>query len=73
MHLYKVKFDNNKVVSCKEMSPDTPMQSSHYYEHNEGQLVYAVLKAVSKEDAKAKALEIVREVNELVKGTGTER
>lgn len=58
MPFYHVVFANNRIVSCEEehrIIPDKGM----YYEHNNGMLLFAYLKAVSFADAVTKANELM--------------
>lgn len=64
MHIYKISFLKNEVLSIMEAAPETHFDGSVFYEEIKGQLIFAIVKAKSKEGAAEIAKEIVDSVNE---------
>ncbi|WP_276135187.1 hypothetical protein [Polluticoccus soli] len=59
MHIYKITFLKNQVLSVTEAEPETHFDGSVFYEQANGQLIFAIVKAKSKEAAEEIAKEIV--------------
>lgn len=64
MNTYKVIFAKNTVISCDLLTGQLILKDGYYYEHKKGQLIYALINAVSEHEAISIACKIVREVTE---------
>jgi len=69
MNLYKIIFARNEVISCKEENNTEYIDGSYHYEHKNGKLIYALIKAESEDDARSKALVVIKEVTDKIFGT----
>ena len=62
MHVYKVIYAKNEIISCNKIEDSLSLITSYHYEHEKGQLIYALIKAADVEDALKIANEIILEV-----------
>ena len=67
MKVFKVIFAKNEVMTCSEVNVN--LEGNYDYEHDRGQLIYALIKAENETDAVCKSYEIVKELNDKVFGT----
>jgi hypothetical protein len=44
MKIYKVNFANNYPISCKEVTDRVEIKGAYHYEHDNGRLIYAIIK-----------------------------
>ncbi len=68
MNIYKVIFAKNEVIACDLITNKFVLNDDYLYHQVKGQLVYAIIKASSEEEAINKSCEIVKEVTEKVFG-----
>jgi len=68
MNTYKVIFARNEPLSC-EITNKVILNGDYDYKHDKGQLIYALIKADSEEDALNKSDKIIKEVTEKVFGS----
>lgn len=68
MNTYKIIFAKNTVLSC-EIVGNMLINSDHYYEHDKGQLIFALVHAENELDATNKGYKIIREFNEKIFGS----
>ena len=68
MNIYKVIFAKNEVISCDLISNKFELSEDYLYHHDKGQLIYAIIKANSEEDALNKSDQIIKEVAKKVFG-----
>ena len=74
MNKYRLVFVKNEVISCELMlSNDAEFDGDHYYEHNKGHLIFAIIKAETTADAIAKSDALVVEVTDKVQTQVTGR
>jgi hypothetical protein len=66
MLVYKVTFLNNEVISCGVTDPQKhkTMREDVYYSQNNGLLIFALIKANSKEQALSKASRLAQDFPE---------
>ena len=69
MNVYKLIFAKNTVVSCNHIKNQIKLDAQYYYEHDKGQLIYAIVKASNEDDAIATGNKIVKEVTEKIFGS----
>ncbi|MCD6013609.1 MAG: hypothetical protein K0Q79_3471 [Flavipsychrobacter sp.] len=70
MNKYKIIFVRNEVIACDLLlSNEVEFSGVYYYEHNRGNLIFAIIKADSVLGAINIADNIIKEVNEVVFGT----
>jgi len=67
MNTYKVIFARNVVLSCV-IENHAVLNKEYYYEHDKGQLMYALINAENEADAIHKSNKIIREVTEMIFG-----
>lgn len=62
MLVYKVTFVNNEILSCKH-SEDVSIEikGKYTYEHHNGYLIHAFVKAENEPDARKAAQKIIKE------------
>jgi hypothetical protein len=58
-------------MSCKLLPNHVKLKGSHYYQHDKGCVIYAIIEAPTEADALAKAAEIVQQVTERTFGQGS--
>lgn len=69
MNTYKAIYAKNKVVSCANVGNNVTLNEPYVYEHDKGQLIYALIQASSVDHAYLVAQQIVGELNEKMFGT----
>jgi hypothetical protein len=52
MNCYRVIFEDNRIISCEE-TPETISGKEPYYEHNDGLLSFAIIKADNESQARS--------------------
>lgn len=63
MSVFRIVFAKNEIISCKETTHDL-LSDIPYYEHKNGQVIFALVKAENEEDATAKARTIAEQVEQ---------
>lgn len=65
MLVYKVTFVNNKILSCVATEPakNIEMKDDIFYSQIKGLLIFALIKANSKEQALEKAAKLIKDVS----------
>jgi hypothetical protein len=66
MKVFKVIFAKNEVMACSQVTIN--LECDYNYEHDKGQLIYALIKAENETDAVCKSYQIVKELNEKIFG-----
>jgi hypothetical protein len=67
MRTYKIIFAKNEIISC-EIATESVLEGSYQYEHKKGNLIYAMIKAATEEEARKLANGIIEEVRSKVYG-----
>lgn len=49
--LFKLTYINNEVVSCKQAEKGLVLNGHYHYEHHNGKLIYALIKAENEKKA----------------------
>jgi len=68
MNIYKLTFARNKVFTCKEVSDRYSLNGIYHYEHKNGKLIYAIVKADSEPKALILVDTILKEIQEKIFG-----
>ncbi len=69
MKTFRIVFAKNEILTCKEAENNSNLNGSSYYEHENGNLIFAIVKAPGEEEAINMAKRIVQEVKERVYGS----
>ena len=59
MHIYKIIFVSNTILSCKLSNKTIVMEGEYMYQQYRGQLIYAFVKAENEDSARQFAQEII--------------
>jgi hypothetical protein len=62
MKIFRVSFIKNKILSVRTADNSVHFDGNIYYRHDKGQLLYAMIKANSEEEAKTIASSITQNV-----------
>jgi hypothetical protein len=62
MNIYKLIFANNEVVDVKPIQENIALNSPYHYEHKDGRLIYALIKADTPDTAIENAHMLLQEV-----------
>lgn len=68
MNTYKINFAKNTILSCEHVGKML-LNSDHYYEHDRGQLIFALVHAENELEAINKAYKLIKEFNEKIFGS----
>ncbi len=68
MKTFRLTFVRNEVLSCEEMRENLIIDGPFHYVHQQGKLIYALVKAEKEENALTIADHIVKEVRTNVFG-----
>jgi hypothetical protein len=63
MKLFKVTFVMNEIEECKEITSEFAFSGVYHYEHFQGKLIYAIIRAENKEAAHNIAHTIIKEMS----------
>ena len=69
MSVYKIIFARNKAMSCQVVKEQIKLQGAYSYEHDKGNLIYALVVADNEEHAMSMGDAIVKEVTDKVFGS----
>lgn len=69
MHIYKIIFVNNAVTTCEVVQRRVDLNSDYSYDHIKGKLIYALVKANSKDEAIKKGEQIAKQFTDKTFGT----
>lgn len=69
MNVYRVIFAKNEILSIKEVNSSDVLNGLYCYEHKNGMLLYAMVKAKTEDNALTIAMMIIKEVRRRVFGT----
>ena len=61
MHVYKIIFAMNTILSCRLTDSSVAMKGDLIYQQYKGQLIYALIRADSERKAKEKAKELIQQ------------
>ena len=61
MNIYKIIFAKNAIVDCQVVDRKIKLNSDCLYEHANGNLIYALIKAKNESEAITKSNEIIRD------------
>ena len=59
MKLFKVIFVNNTVSTCKLLDRKMKLNGEYFFDHTNGKLIYAIIKAETEAEASSKAQLII--------------
>ncbi|MCD6013768.1 MAG: hypothetical protein K0Q79_3630 [Flavipsychrobacter sp.] len=62
MNIYRITYIKNEVALCKEVNNTNEFNGIYHYEHDKGNLIYAIVKAENEENALTIAMFIAKEV-----------
>lgn len=62
MNCYKIIFVKNEIISCVKTREQLADNKHPHFEHHKGQVIHAIIKAASEENAKTIAQSIIKEV-----------
>ncbi|MCD6013344.1 MAG: hypothetical protein K0Q79_3206 [Flavipsychrobacter sp.] len=69
MTIYKIIFAKNEIISCSKAEDNAVLEGMYQYEHVQGKLIYALVRAESEDDARAIANAITEKVEKEVFGS----
>lgn len=64
MFMFKAIFARNKMISCDKTNEETEVQGTYAYADDRGRLLYALIKADTRQEACAIAEKIVHNVSQ---------
>jgi len=62
--IYRISFVKNAALTCKVVTDEPSFIGAYHYEHKQGNLIYAIIKAENEDNAITVANFIVKEVSE---------
>ena len=69
MKTYRIVFAKNEIITCKEAENSSNLNGSSYYEHDNGNVIFAIVKADDEAAARQAANNIGKEVRESIYGS----
>ena len=69
MRTYKIVYAKNSIISCTTVEESVMLNGLSYYEHENGQLIFAIVKAENEKEAARLGNNLIKEVSEKVWGT----
>lgn len=68
MKIFRLLYTNNEVVTCTDVSNYVGLNGIYHYEHRNGSLVYAIVKAANEDNAITIGNFITKELSAIISG-----
>lgn len=62
MPIYKISFLKNEILSITTAEPNSQFDGTYFFEHDKGQLIFAIIRADSENTARLLADDIIKTV-----------